>query len=519
MSRNSSDANLSTTPSNPEPPTSSSDGKCSTSSSDLCRTPLAEYVPFGKMVEAAVTALERNVISTQNKHSLLLKLVRTQFSPLQLEGMCWSESEGDIYVEFTRVSPFQDGIPRRPLVEISHADNTTNSRVLGQLRRFLKDLRESPMSPMYDISCASDLPEHILQVYTQLKQHLQALPQHCLNCNLPHTLQESHHVWRSAACARQQHLCKGAALAMQLGDTLSKISMAPAVAELEVSLYAAAIKQTESRPSVLSDAVLYWDYISRKLCPDNPEKDWRKILSTLNALPPLHELPTGSQALEMHLDGKAPGLFRLMQCVLNRAPGFLVQVRDGEFLKDAGIYGIIPHIFLYHPNDVAQMRSFNDLQFAAGCLRRAFAFHGSANHNWLGILRDGLKWASAVGLHRCVAPKGKGISLARCFGESSTYCHGEGPMWPESTLPDDPGLMALCEILYEPSEVKCGGLYVVKDPERVAVRALLVFSRSDRNSSNVATAEEESLCMNADKLASRLTALPIYQELHAWEPQ
>eukprot|EP00884_Botryococcus_braunii_P021215 jgi/Botrbrau1/7778/Bobra.0159s0206.1 len=520
LTTSSSNATLSTTPSNAEPPTSSaSNSESSMSSSDLLRAPVAEYATFKEMVEAAVTALERNLISTQSEYSLVLKLRRTHFSALQLEGMCWSESEGDVYVEFTCTSPSEDRVPCRPLVEISHADTKTSSRVLGQLKRFLKDLRESPM-----ISCPQDPPQHILQVYIQLKQHLQALPQHCLNCNFPHTLHENHPIWRPTAC--RQPLCAFAASEMQNGNTLSKISMAPAVADLEVSLYAAAIKRTESRPSVLSDT--NFDYIFVNISPDeqgrrrpgsstpdNPRIDWRKILSTLNALPPLHELPTGSQALEMHLDGKTPGLFRLLQCALTSAPGFLVQVRDGELLKDAGI----PHIFLYHPNDDAQLRSFRDLECAAGCLRRAFAFHGSANHKWRGILRDGLMWASALGLHSCVAPDGEGISLARYFRDSFPYCHGEGAMWPESTLPDDPGLMALCEILYEPSEAQCGGLYVVKDPERVVVRALLVFSRSDRNSSNVATAEEESLCMNADKLASRLTALPIYQELHAWEPQ
>jgi Poly(ADP-ribose) polymerase catalytic domain len=419
-----------------------------------------------------------------SESSIAMFIPRDQFSEMKLAGMGWGAFEGDIHVKFCRLADV-DSIPE---VKLAHATEGLNSRVLGQLNRILTAWlgKEKQQWESYRPARKAQL---MTRLYRELSQRLQTLPQHCIVCDARHEV--AGQLWRPAPC--DSPLCQLHARELSC-DSLARIYSSRLEAELEISLFAAAAASEENRRHLL-----FTTHCSDFLLPGSDKPDWGKINAMLIKLPSLNKFPADPRGLPSFLEGSAPQLFNLVRYVLNISPGFVVEVRPVDLLKEAG--GV--RIFLFRPTKQTSLSVFEAKRSEPGVVS-TFAFHGSRWGNWHSILREGLLVASGTPYMAFGQALGPGIYLASDSATSLPHSGSDG-LWLGSTLSLCSRIMALCEILHTASETRPGGVFVVGDAQRVLVRALLVIHGGP-------------LRLDACTLGSRLAALPEYRELHGLGP-
>lgn len=421
------------------------------------------------------------------EHGIVLKIRRSEFSELALQGLCWSSSDGDIRVH---VAAWKDtgshtaiGMPRVRF-------DAKTSRVSLQIRKILDAWLEREAAA-WDAQTVRDKTLFLWRLERHLFEKVRRLPYLCMHCLRER--ESAHPRWRPSACA--DGICKLWVREMT-GDTLSIIFIAPRVVELELALFAEACKCRESRRKLLF--VLRTHHLSDFLAGSAQEgaedgPDWQSLQATIEKMPQLSELEP--QNLESALCAKDPLLFKLVRWILNSSAGFLVQVQDAEFLASVDIR----EVFLFLPDDHAKLVKFDALKAGSG-MSVTYAFHGSGNYNWSSILRDGLVVASHTPLMSTGASGGSGIYLGKDFATSLSYCGNVGTgLSPGSSW----RCMGLCEIAHTTAEDR-GYFFVVEEPARVLLRALLVFDKC-----------KISCMMSAAAMGRALESLALYRELHA----
>ena len=166
--------------------------------------------------------------------------------------------------------------------------------------------------------------------------------------------------------------------------------------------------------------------------------------------------------------------FRLLRWLMATMRAVLLPLR-----RKQRIQGLPEHVhqFVLLSTSPEKEKTFVEMRKKHGSF---FAFHGSAFENFLSILRNGLKNASATPLQSCGAVYGHGIYLGRNSGTSLGYCRRNGQAEWKNSMFKNCMAMAVCEVakVHMASWKKTNTIFVVPQEECVVTRFLLVSTGS-----------------------------------------
>jgi Poly(ADP-ribose) polymerase catalytic domain len=453
---------------------------------------------FECIVAQSVASLDGDIIHNMTDNALVLVLARKSLTTMLLDGLCWTDRDGDLHVHFRNSFVKEgEGGAGMPRVHLSHGTSGTSSRLLGQMTYILKAWLDAEAAAWPgQKSTAREM--FVKRTYLYLKKRLHTLPRHCMHCDKEHEV-TGVPMWRPTACG--DSVCQLAVRELLIHDSLTRLYAGNDVVALEIEMFASAIQSpTQRRPLLFA---FHWSDgleggpTGKSEPAQPPEGYWETILQTLGRMPKREQLPADPKALHSKFEIAHPALFKLVRFVLNSFPGYLVQVDDREFLGKSGA----KQAFLFHPHDHGKLKEFAQLASSSQYVG-AFAFHGSPMFNWLSILRDGLKVASHTKYMSTGASLGAGIYLAKHLQVSSRYSGANDVSFSHFSNSAFKNCVAVCEILHQKSEEHQGGVFVVTDAKRVVVRALLINM-------------SEGGGVAAEELGRLLTALPAYRELHS----
>jgi hypothetical protein len=142
--------------------------------------------PFECIVGQSIASLDGDIIHLMTDNALVLVLYRKSLPAMQLDGLCWTDLEGDLHVHF-RPSFAEEGKEDTgmPRVHLSHGTSDTSSRLLGQMMYIVKAWLDAEAATWPgQKSTAREM--FVKRTYLYLKNRLQTLPRHCMHCDKEH---------------------------------------------------------------------------------------------------------------------------------------------------------------------------------------------------------------------------------------------------------------------------------------------------------------------------------------------
>ena len=253
-------------------------------------------------------------------------------------------------------------------------------------------------------------------------------------------------------------LCNFQFSQLGIGNSVSQeLKNDPDVADLVISLFATALET---------------DYLT----PAPPKLEVASMHRIIDELPTVRQMAAAPNDAQLRAQiGESS--FELLRWILLSNRSHLIRLHDQMLIGPPNM----PQFMTLISAPEAE-REFKKLKAQYGSM---LLLHGSRTNRWHSIIRNGLKNASGTKLQANGAAYGPGIYLASHSGISLFYSCREKNKYPNSCLPAELKVLAVCEVAKDPTlRLASTNIYTLGNERAVICRFLIIVESDDVNTVN-----------------------------------